>query len=91
MHFKRQRFDALGERLHCFGKLSVLPDHLDKKGCLLCRKRRPFLARGVQSLTMFSIGDGMSYVAVCRFGDLRCRRWRCWTPATPPVSGQESA
>ena len=64
VHFKRQGFDALCERLHCFRKLSVLPDHLDKKGCLLCRKRRPFLARGVQSLTMFRIGDGMSYVAV---------------------------
>ena len=64
MYFKRQRFDALGERLHCFCKLSVLPDHLDKEGRLLCRKRGPFLARAVQSLTMFRIGDGMSYIAV---------------------------
>ena len=64
VHFKRQRFDALGKRPHCLRKLSVLPDHLNKEGRLLCRKRRPFLARAVQSFTMFRICDGMSYVAV---------------------------
>ena len=64
VHFKRQRFDALGKRPHCLRKLSVLPDHLDKEGRLLYGKRCSFLARAVQSLTMFRIGDSMSYVAV---------------------------
>ena len=65
MHFQRQRLDSLGESLHCFRKLSVLLDHLDKEGRLLCRNRRPFLARRVQRLPMFRVGLRMSYVTVC--------------------------
>jgi hypothetical protein len=62
--FKRQRFHPLGESLHRFRKLSVLLDHLDKEGGLLCGDRRPFLARRVQGLTMFGISEGMSHVAI---------------------------
>jgi hypothetical protein len=64
VHVKCQRFDALSESLHRFGKLSVLSQHLHEEGRLLSRKRRPFLARAVQSLTMFRIGQGMSRIAV---------------------------
>jgi hypothetical protein len=64
VHLNRQRFDALGENLHCFRELSILPKHLHEEGRLVRRKRRPFLARTVQSLTMFRIGQGMSRIAV---------------------------
>ncbi len=64
MHLKRQRFDALGQSLHGLRELSILLEHLHKEARLLRRKRRPFLARAVQSLTMFCIGEGMSCVAV---------------------------
>jgi hypothetical protein len=64
VHVKRQRFDALGENLHRFGELSILLKHLHEEGRLVRRKRRPFLARAVQSLTMFRIGERMSRVAV---------------------------
>jgi hypothetical protein len=64
VHVNRQRFYALGESLHRFCELSILPKHLHEEGRLVCRKRRPFLARAVQSLTMFRIGEGMCCVAV---------------------------
>ena len=64
MHVNRQRFDALGESLHRFRELSILREHLHEEGRLVRRKRRPFLARAVQSLTMFRIGKGMSRIAV---------------------------
>ena len=64
MHHKGQRFDVLGESLHCFRKLSVLSEHLHKEGRLVCRKRRAFLARAVQILTMFCVGERVSGVAV---------------------------
>jgi hypothetical protein len=64
VHVNRQRFDALGESLHRFRELSILPKHLHEEGRLVRRKRRPFLARPVQSLTMLRIGKGMSRVAV---------------------------
>ena len=64
MHLKRQRFDALRESLHRFRELSILPKHLHEERRLVHCKRRPFLARGVQSLTMFRIGASMSGVAV---------------------------
>jgi hypothetical protein len=66
--FKRQRFHPLGESLHGFRKLSVLLDHLDKEGRLLCRNHRPLLACRVQCLPVFRVGLGMSHVAV----SLRC-------------------
>ena len=47
VHFKGQRFDVLGESLHCFRELSILPKHLHKKGRLLRCKCRPFFARTV--------------------------------------------
>jgi len=52
------------ESLHRFRELSILLEHLHEEGCLLRRNRRPLLARAVQSLTMFRIGEGMSGVAV---------------------------
>jgi len=64
VHVKCQRFDALGESLHRFRELSILPKHLHEEGRLVRRKCRPFLARTVQSLTMFRIGEGMSRIAV---------------------------
>src|SRR6516162_2232850 len=64
VHVNRQRFDALGESLHRFRELSILPKHLHEEGRLVRRKRRPFLARAVQSLTMFRIGERMCSVAV---------------------------
>ena len=64
VHVNRQRFDALGESLHCFRQLSILPKHLHEEGRLLRRNRRPFLARAMQSLTVFRIGEGMSRIAV---------------------------
>ena len=63
-HLKRQRFDAHGESLHRFRELSILPKHLHKEGRLVRRDRHPFLACGLQTLTMFRIGPGMSGVAV---------------------------
>jgi hypothetical protein len=64
VHLKGQRFDVLGESLHCFCKLSILSEHLHQEGRLVRRKRRAFLVRAVQSLTMFRIGEGVSGVAV---------------------------
>ena len=64
MHLNRQRFDALGERLHCFRELSILPEHFYEEGSLIRGKRRSLLACAVQSLAMFRIGEGMSRVAV---------------------------
>src|SRR5262249_6896304 len=64
VHFTRQRFDALGQRLYRFRELSVLLKHFYKKPRLLCRKRRPFLARLVQGFTMFRIGESMGCIAV---------------------------
>ena len=61
-------FNAFGECLHCFRKPSVLLDHLDKEGRLLCRKRRPFLARSVQGLPVFRVRLGMGNVAVSLSG-----------------------
>jgi len=65
VHLKRQRFDAHGESLHRFRELTILPKHLHKEGRRLVRyDRHPFLACGMQTLTMFRIGAGMSGVAV---------------------------
>ena len=64
MDLKRQRLDTLRESLHCFRELSVPLEHLHEKRRLLRCCRLPFLARVVQSLTMFRIGDGMSGVTV---------------------------
>jgi hypothetical protein len=64
VHLDRQRFDALGERLHCFRELSILPEHFYEEGSLIRGKRRSLLACAVQSLAMFRIGEGMSRVAV---------------------------
>src|SRR5438105_10584475 len=64
VHLKRQRFEALGDSLHRLRELGILPEHLHEEGRLLRLKRRPFLTRAVQSLTMFRIGKRMSRVAV---------------------------
>src|SRR5215831_4142962 len=64
VHVNRQRLDALSESLHCFRELSILPKHLHEEGRLVRCERRTFLACGMQSLTMFRIGAGMSGVAV---------------------------
>ena len=70
-----ERLDALGEGLHCFRELSVLLDHLHEKRRLLRCKRLPFLARTVQILTMFRIGEGMSGVAVSLSGLRQQYKW----------------
>src|SRR4051794_40144714 len=59
-----ERQDALGESLHRFRQLSILAEHFHEEGRLVRRKSRSFFARGVQSLTMFRVGEGMSGVAV---------------------------
>ena len=75
MHVKRQRFDALGESLHRFCELSILPKHLREEGRLVRRKRRPFLACAVQSLAMFRIGKRMCCVAVSLAGLSQQYEW----------------
>jgi hypothetical protein len=65
---KRQHLDTLGESLQGFHELSVLLEHLHEKRRLLRRCRLPFLARVVQSLTMFRIGDGMSGITISLSG-----------------------
>src|SRR2546430_4217417 len=64
VHLKLQLFEALGDSLHSLRELGILPEHLHEEGRLLRLKRRPFLTRAVQSLTMFRIGKRMSRVAV---------------------------
>jgi hypothetical protein len=82
VHFKRERFDALGQGLYSFRELGVLLKHLDEESGLLCRKRRPFLACSVQGFTMLRVGEGMGCIAVglsglrqqyewCRIGGLQ--------------------
>ena len=80
MHLKRQHFDALGESLHRFRELSILPKHLHKEARLVRRERRTFLACSIQSLTMFRIGAGMSGVAVGLAGLSQQYEWEPHVP-----------
>jgi hypothetical protein len=75
VHLKRQRFDALGESLHRFRELSILLKHLHEERRLIRGKRCPFLAREMQSLTMFRIGKGISRVAVGLAGLRQQYKW----------------
>ena len=64
MYLERQRFDALDKSLYCFRELGVLLEHLYEQARLFRRKRLPFLARTLQSLTMLRIGERMSGITV---------------------------
>ena len=55
VHLKPRRFGAHGKSLHRLRELSILPKHLHR-GRLVRRDRHPFLACGMQTLTMFCIG-----------------------------------
>ena len=61
--------------LHRSRELSIPPKHLHEEGRLVRRDRHPFLACGMQTLTMFRIGAGMSGVAVGLAGLSQQYQW----------------